>query len=517
MRRLLTILVCVVGCWLVANSQQRYSCTQNLSKAARTRGLLDYPNTTWDPNRTYRQPVILITFKDCDFSMPDPVDFYSRILNEPGYNEGVGVGCLADYFRDQSEGLFNLQFDIYGPIKVDTVVAGNGKTNYGEYSIRKATEAVAQSGVDFSPYDWNGDGDVNQVIFIAAGFCGNQVKKGYIWPNTGTFYPTITMPGNVKVNFYSISCELWKDSTSCGIGTICHEFTHCLGLPDIYPTSSGGGFSVVDEWDLMDGGNYTAKGWCPPNYSALERMLMGWKTPIELTDDINIADMKPVSEGGDTYIIRNPGYEDEFYLLENRQQTGWDYGAPGSGLLIFHVDYNREVWSNNNVNTSRNHYRYSLFNADGKTYKDWDLNEDGLDYSKYTMKDWMRNSYLSTSPYPYVSDSLVVNSLTDDSDPAAMLFNENLDGEKFMSKPITNIQFSDDGTAAFEYRATPTAISQRSLSQSKGSNGSNGSLSLSKGSKGYFDLNGRRLPSAPSAPGIYILRSPDGTPRKVIK
>ena len=88
-----------MGCWLFANAQQRYSCTPNMSKAAHTRDYLDYPTTTWDPNRTYRQPVILITFKDCDFSMADPVDFYSRILNEPGYNEGAGPGCLADYFK----------------------------------------------------------------------------------------------------------------------------------------------------------------------------------------------------------------------------------------------------------------------------------------------------------------------------------------------------------------------------------------------------------------------------------
>ena len=474
---------------------------------ALTRGVLDYPNTSWDPNRVYRQPVVLISFKDCDFSMPDPVDFYSRILNEPGYNEGAGAGCLADYFRDQSDGLFNIQFDIYGPIKVDTIVTGNGRTNYGDYSILKATRMLAEDpNIDFSPYDWDGDGEVNQVIYIAAGFCGNQVKKGYIWPNTGFLYPNVTMPGNYTVNFYSISCELWQDSTSCGIGTICHEFTHCLGLPDIYPTN-GTVFSVVDEWDIMDGGNYTNKGWCPPNYSALEKMLMGWKKPIELTDDINIAGMKSVDDGGDTYIIRNPGCEDEFYIIENRQQNGWDYASPGCGLLIFHVDYDREIWSSNYVNTSRNHFRYSLFNADGKNYQNWDPKDDGRDYGKYAMNDWMRNRYLSTSPYPYINDSLVVNSLTDDSDPAATLFNPNADGEKFMSKPITNIQLSDDGTAAFEYKATPTAIrspftTQRSLSQSKGY---------------FFDLNGRRLPSAPSAPGIYILRSPDGTTRKVIK
>lgn len=488
---------------LSAYGQQRYCCTPNMSQVARTRGLLDYPNTDWDPNRIYRQPVILITFKDCDFSMPDPVDFYSRILNEPGYNEGAGPGCLADYFREQSEGLFNLQFDIYGPVQVDTIARGNGKTNYGEYVVRMATKAVARTGVDFSPYDWNGDGQVNQVIYIAAGFCGNQVKTGYIWPNTGGLYPSVRMGGNVVVNFASISCELWRDATSCGIGTICHEFTHCLGIPDIYPTVSNEGFSVVDEWDIMDGGNYTNKGWCPPNFSALEKMLLGWKSPVELTDETVITGMKPVSEGGDTYIIRNPGYEDEFYLIENRQQSGWDYASPGNGLLIFHVDYDRELWSSNKVNTSRYHYRYNLFNADGKVYSDWDPRGDGSDWSKYTMDDWMRNRYLSTSTFPYRNDSLTVDQLTDDSDPAATLFNKNIDGSLFMSKPITGIQMSADGTISFSFN-THTAINRPSDA-------------VSPKPVAYYDLNGRRLPSAPSGSGIYLLRYSDGTTRKVVR
>ena len=501
MRRLLTILVCAVGCWLYANGQQRYSCTRNTTRAL-TRGILDYPNTHWDPNQIYRQPVILISFKDCDFSMPDPAAFYSRILNEPGYNEGAGAGCLADYFRDQSGGLFNLQFDVYGPIRVDTLVKGNGKTNYGEYPVRKATEELAKSAdIDFSPYDWNGNGYVNQIIYIAAGYCGNQVSGGYIWPNTN-YMPTVKMPGHVYANNYSVSCELWKDGTSCGIGTICHEFTHCLGLPDIYPTSGGAGFSVVDEWDLMDGGNYTAKGWCPPNYSALEKMLMGWSTPIELTEPTTITDMKCASDGGETYIIRNPGYEDEFYLLENRQQKGWDYGAPGNGLLIFHVDYDREAWSNNNVNTSRPHYRYDLFHADGRDYKTWDPEENGKDLGKYTMEGWMRNRYLSTSAYPYDDEEHGITNLllTNYSYPAATLFHENTDGRKYMSKPVTEIRMSEDGTISFDFMKDPVSVAPI--------RNDNYRVPVA-----YYDLHGRRLKS-PNHNGICIIRYSDGTIRK---
>lgn len=464
--------------------------------------MLDYPITDWDPQKTYRQPVVLITFADCEFSKDDPAAYYQRLLNEPGYNEGHGQGSVADYFRDQSNGLFNVQFDIYGPVKVSEDAKVGSKDKYGDDAMKEAMSILNDSlDVDFTIYDWDGDGKVNQIIFIAAGFTGNQTS-GYLWPNTS--YTYLKAPGGIGIQNVSISCELWKDGSSCGIGTIIHEFSHCLALPDIYPTGGGGGFSVVDEWDLMDGGNYTNKGWCPPNYSALEKMLLGWKSPIELTSETSITGMKSVSEGGDTYIIRNSGSDNEFYLLENRQQDGWDYASPSRGLLIFHVDYDREIWSNNNVNISKDHYRYSLFNADGKDYKTWDPAENGKDYSKYTVDDWMRNKYLSTSVYPFISDSLTVDLLTDESDPAATLFKKNAEGEKLMSKPITNIRMADDGTISFDFMKDPTSVDPIRRAASSAPDA-------------WYDLNGSRLPSAPSRPGIYIRRSPDGTTRKVIK
>ena len=488
---------------LSAYGQQRYSCTVNMTKAARTRGLLDEPNTNWDPQRIYRQAVVLISFADLDFKMEDPNAYYQRMLNEPGYNEGCGVGCAADYYRDQSGGRFNLQFDVYGPIKISGS-AVKGSHNYGEEEMKEAMKKLPDiaSDVDFSIYDWDGDGEIDQMIFIVAGFTGNQVS-GYIWPNTNFAY--FKAPGDIPVNYCSITCEMWKDEASCGIGTICHEFAHCLGLPDLYPYSSV--FSVVDEWDLMDGGNYTNKGWCPPNFSAMEKMLLGWGDPIELVADTTITGMKPVSEGGETYIIRNSGYYNEFYILENRRQTKWDYAIPGQGLAIFHVDYDKTIWGNNDVNYYPTHLRYDLFHADGKDYRAWDPNNDGLDPAKYTMDDWVRNRYLSTSVYPYVDEEaqIVNESLTDDSDPAATLYNQNADRIQHMSKPVTNIRMADDGTISFDFKVSTTAIKDITNAQS------------SKLKAQWYDLNGRRLPSAPSGSGIFILRHIDGTTRKVIQ
>ena len=443
----------------------------------------------FDPQITYRQPVVLISFKDQDFSMDDPKGYYNRLLNEKGFNMGYGAGCAADYFREQSGGRLNLQFDIYGPIKVDYTAGGHGIRYYGRDIQKDALRQLYETDEnDFSIYDWNGDGKVEQVLFVAAGYDGQQIA-GYIWPNSSSL--SAMLPGDIYLYFASISSELWKDGSLYGFATLVHEFCHCLGLPDVYPMT-GDMFSMVDEWDLMDGGNYTNKGWCPPNLSAMEKMYMKWDQPEELTQPTTITDMKPVSAGGKTYIIRNSGHPDEFYLLENRRQEGWDYGCPGNGLLIYHVDYLKSAWGNNEVNTSSIHYRYDLFHADKKNYFDWDPKSKGKDPNKYTMPDCIRSSFLSTSPYPYTDPvSLVVNQmLTNESSPASTLFNMNADEVRLMSKSITNIQVASDGTVSFDFMKEGTAIREV--------------ISVGEESDDWYDFHGRRLSVAPSKPGIYI-------------
>lgn len=483
------IIVFVALAALAAKAQTRMPCVRNIpTDKAKTRGMLGYPYQDWDANKTYRQAVVLITFADTDFSMDQPETYYDRLLNERGCNEGYGQGCAADYFRDQSGGLFNLQFDVYGPFKVsENAKAGAG--NYGDSAMQDALNQLKSSTTtDFSIYDWDGDGQVEQIVFIAAGFTGNQVS-GYIWPNTQ--YAYFKAPGDLGIGMASISCELWKDGLRCGIGTIVHEFTHCLGLPDIYPVG-GSYFSAVDEWDLMDGGNYSNRGWCPPNFSGTEKMLMGWLKPKELTKATTITGLKPVSEGGEVYIIRNSGYADEFYMLENRRQTKWDYCLPGEGLAIFHVDYDRDEWSKNLVNISDIYFRYDLFHADGKDYKVWDPKNDGKDMGKYTMDHWVRNRYLSTSVYPYTDpETQVANiSLTDDSSPAAMLYNTNAAGTKFMQKAITNIKVASDGSVSFEFMKSSTGIHLvPTLSEDEGV---------------WYDLQGRKLLGKPTHKGVFI-------------
>lgn len=471
-------------------SAQRYSCIRPSERAGTRKYVL--PETkTFDPQKTYRQPVILIECSDADFSMADPANFYNRVFNERGYNEGVGIGCVADYLRDQSGGRLNVKFDIYGPVKVDLKAGGHSGTYYGESILKEAVKLLCETEqTDFSIYDWDNNGQVDQVLFVVASYCGNQ-KRGYIWPNTG-WYIGPELPGGVNADIASVTCELWKYDNSCGIGTILHEFFHCLGLPDFYPLGNAEAFSAVDEWDLMDGGNYTNYGWCPPNLSTMEKMMLGWGQPVELTTATTVTTMKSVSDGGDTYIIRNPANRDEYYLLENRQQKDWDFGCPGKGLLIYHVDYDYTEWMNNKINVDDNHYRYNLFHADGKDYMAWDKNNNGEDDSKWVDEGHLHNQYLSTSAYPYTNpETLVVNaSLTNDSKPAATLFTANTDGLKLMSKPITNIQMADDGTISFDFMKDPTAISHVQAAAADNAP--------------WYDLQGRRLQGRPVHKGLYI-------------
>ena len=163
---LLALIVLTVG------AQQRIPCLRDIPDDVpkTTRGFLGYPYQDWDPQKTYRQLVVLITFLDTDFSVDDPVAYYLSLLNEPGFNEGYGQGSVADYFRDQSEGRFNLQFDVYGPFQVNQNAKKDEKLNYGVSAMEDAIMSlISTTDIDYSLYDWNGDGHVNQVLFIAAG------------------------------------------------------------------------------------------------------------------------------------------------------------------------------------------------------------------------------------------------------------------------------------------------------------------------------------------------------------
>ena len=462
---------------ITASAQERfhYPCIRGIEKAGvKTRGILPTPNQDWDPTRTYRQVVLLVEYADSTFSMDDPKTYYDQLLNLTSSNTRGGVGCAADYFRDQSHGMFNLQFDVFGPIKVSQSAKSKyAGDNYGDKACLEAVKkAVDSLHIDFSPYDWNSDGEVEQVVMIVSSYCGNvggSKFEKFLWPNTTHFYGNkVQAAENLYINQYSVSAEKWYNDIPCGIGTICHEFAHCLGLPDLYPTD-GSAFSVVDEWDLMDGGNLTCWGWNPPNFSALEKNLLGWMSIDEITGNGEIKDLKSVADGGKAYKMTKSG--NEFYLLENRQQTGWDKGLPGKGLTVYHVDYSANEWEDNSVNISGK-YRYELLHADGLDYDAWVKHIKATGMTDYVdTENRMNRRHLSTSAYPFVSDTLEVHQCVE---IPYSIFDIQMTDAGLISFVV------DDGTGIAPVVATP------------------------KNDDLWYDLQGRRLNAEPTRKGLYI-------------
>lgn len=388
--------------------------------------------------------IILVEFPDAYFQEGDNLELYKKIANEENFtDEKLGFkGSVHDYFKAQSDGQLDFQFDVVGPVEMPNRYKYYGEDYYGlggdhraGLMVTTACEAVDDI-VNFADYDWDGDGEVDQVFVIYAG--RGQASGGganTIWPHEGKLsgYGTgankITLDDHV-IDTYACSCELGVNATIDGIGTICHEFSHCFGLPDMYDTrtsisKTNYGMSV---WDLMDQGNYLDNSFTPVGYTSYERMACGWKQPIELSKDTVVTDMKALSDGGDTYIIYNDNHKNEYYLLENRQKVGWDAALYGDGLLVLHVDYDASVWDANSVN-STNIQRCTIFHAD---------NLDG----KATQSD------IAGDPYPYLTN----NSLTNTSVPEASVRNENTDGSKLMNKDVTGITRNGDGTMSFTFK-----------------------------------------------------------------
>ena len=395
--------------------------------------------------------VILAQFTDVKFKTANDLERYKHIMNEEGYSEGSFKGSVADYFKAQSGGQFELEFDVVGPYTMSNNQKYYGQNNsqgsdmHAEVMIKEACQQ-ANAEVNFADYDWDGDGEVDQVFVLYAG--KGEADSGVantIWPHMFSLSDagigTLTLDG-VKVNTYACSNEIDYHGFIEGIGCFCHEFSHCMGFPDFYDISYSGWMGMAD-FDLMCSGSYNGDTFIPAGYTAHEKMMCGWQEPIVLGDtNVTVENLQPMSKHGDTYIIYNEAHPDEYYMIENRQKTGWDAGYPSKGLLITHVDFDKDIWEanipNTKVTTSSDYYIY--FN--------YPLN----DHQRMTFvpADNTQSNYSRTTDlYPYNNR----DSLSAKSTPAATLYNKNSEGTKTVAWAITNIKQNSDGTMSFKYRS----------------------------------------------------------------
>ncbi len=387
--------------------------------------------------------VILVNFADLSMKTAHSQSFYNDFFNKEGFVLENMSGSVHDYFMECSYGQFDLSFDVVGPVTVSKNYAyyggndTNGDDKYPAVLVSEACKLADQKGVNFSQYDWDGDGEVEQVFVLFAGY-GEAASNidNTIWPHEHSLTGEKTygdgngaiMLDGVKVDTYALSCELAGGSGSYvdGIGTACHEFSHCMCLPDLYNTSNGTS-AGLEYWDLMDSGSYAGPrnhGECPTAYTSYERMYCGWLTPMELSSPTVVSDMKDIVTSSEAYIIYNQKNRNEFYLLENRQKVGFNKYNSNHGLLIFHVDFDSSSWANNAVNNSKSHPRLMIVPADNSLSSYNDVND----------------------TWPGKTGN---TAFTDTSVPAATLFNSNVDGRKFLGKPIEEIYESGAGTISF--------------------------------------------------------------------
>ncbi|MBR0202240.1 MAG: M6 family metalloprotease domain-containing protein [Bacteroidaceae bacterium] len=335
--------------------------------------------------------VILVNFADKSFKSTSKHEYFVQMMNDENNPYGQNYGSVHEYFRDQSYGQFDLEFDVVGPVTVSNNMNyygandSNGDDKHPHVMVSEACK-LADSQVNFADYDWDGDGEVDQVYVVYAGYAESSggasntiwpheynLSGGYYWDSAFSEYYkkdnniySLVLDG-VTIDTYACGSELYGASGSKidGIGTMCHEFSHCLGLPDFYDTEYSGNLGM-DSWDLMDAGAYNGDGFQPAGYTAYERWFSGWLEPVQLTNPLTVKDMPAIQDSPVAYVLMKSGKADAnstYYLMYNHQQKGWDGASYGHGMLVQYVRYNAQDWEENTVNNSTQ--RMTIIPADG--------------------------------------------------------------------------------------------------------------------------------------------------------
>ena len=314
----------------------------------------------------------------------DVHDMWNDLANKENLKAVNGVlvnGSIRDYFVAQSYGKFAIDFDVKGPYTAKNKYAYYGRNvDYGGVSfddrpyelIIEACKA-ADPEVDFKDYDWDGDGEVDQVYVVYAGHGeASYDDPELIWPHesiiSGHTGAPLTLQG-MTIDTYACGNELDSSDRIFGIGTICHEFSHCLGLPDVYDIEYSGETETPGQFDLMDAGNYNGDGWYPAGYSAFERLFCGWLEPRRVGSVADVGELQPLHLHPDAAIIEQFEGSTNYYLVENRVKESWDKFLPSHGLIAWHINYDLEVWKKNRVNVDPNNMGITIVDlADVPSY-----------------------------------------------------------------------------------------------------------------------------------------------------
>lgn len=432
----------------------------------------------------FRGLIILVEYNDCEFSRDDFMEVWSDMTMKKDFTGYMSAGrrpewvectgSVFDYYYDNSMGKFEANFDIVGPVKVNRSMYF---VNQASNSILLINDVLTATDpiVNFSDYDTDGDGIIDMVYFIFAGpgshYTGNDQRL--LWPHSANYanFTSKYMDG-VKMGRFACSVELSgspDDNRLEGIGTICHEFSHVLGLEDFYDTDgfgSGGSSEMTPElWSIMDAGCYIDDSKTPCGFSIYERYCVGFAEPeiITETGDYTLEALDTSNKG---YQLPS-GKENEFFMLENRQKIKWNKVNPGHGLVVFKVDRSNEnAWIGNYINCDPEHNYYQLLRATNEKY----------DYTG--------------TPYPGTGNHTILSNTTI---PSLKSWNGR-------SAPLvlSRISESEDGTINF------SVVNDGEESEMSGIETIENSQDRKRE---IYDLAGRRINGNPERAGIYIVRS----------
>ena len=377
-----------------------------VAKARRAKGVSrrQRKDVGTEPNLAPKGVVILVNFSDKSMQSGHTQATFDELCNSLSCTVNAGYPSAGQYFADQSNGSYRPQFDVFGPVTLSRNVAYYGTDGSEEGDDQHATDAVVegcrlaneQFNINWADYDSNNDGYIDFVYVIYAG--KGQADGGTsetIWPHNWevssarsygncTYTAAQCKVGGKTIENYAMSGEISGNSLG-GIGTLCHEFGHVMGLPDFYDTNYGTNYEnalTPNDWDVMDGGAYGGDGHCPPNYSPWEKEFFGWATTINLGNEgQNVTLYANGTQNYQAYqITSNGSYVGPTtaglrYYIENRQAVGWDEPLTGHGMLIWKVTFNASKWTNNEPNNTANNPYYTVVSAYGNKIG-WDGSTD---------------------------------------------------------------------------------------------------------------------------------------------
>lgn len=421
----------------------RLSAPAKAASAKWPSGIGLFPGNSYPMTGSPDALIILVQFPDQKFSLPDAKQYFTDFASKEGFSEtglvgGTNSGYKAhgsayDYFKASSNGKFTPKFHVLGPVTMSQNMAyyggndSNGEDLRPEEMVEEAVKLLDAT-TDFSIFDNDGDGYIDNIYVIYSGLGeANGGSDDTIWPHSYTIRSYTRYDGKY-LGSYACSAEIFSKSGSTiladGIGTFCHEFSHVMGLPDLYQTQYNAAVVRLTpgEYSLMDHGSYNNNSRTPPTYSIFERNAMGWADIEVLGEGEGKAGkLEHMLTSNKGYAIR-AGSDNEFFLLENRQKSDWDTYLPGHGMLVWHINYDATKWNNNSPNNSTQQC-VDIVEAGGSANNT----------SATTMKQY---------PFPGTKG---VTSFTSSTTPALKSWSN-----RAIDVPLTNIKENADGTVTFD-------------------------------------------------------------------